>query len=147
MHDRIVERFRAIAPSVDFCSLRFVRTRSDYLAVRQNIVQPVSTSEDVGAMITVIDKGGLGYAGTSDLTESGLRRAAAHARAWAQRSAGQSVVDFSTTTLPPPSGGYTSPVQISWDTIPLAHKIDLLRSTCEKLKVDERIVDWEASLW
>src|SRR5262249_42143294 len=54
---------------------------------------------------------------------------------------------FSTVTLPPPSGGYTSPVLISWDTVPLSDKLDLLRSTSEKLKTNERIVDWESSLW
>ncbi len=81
--DHIVARFHAIAPAVEFCALRLVHTRSEYLAVRQNIVQPVSTTEDVGAMISVIDKCGFGYAGTSDLTEIGLRRAAAHAQAWA----------------------------------------------------------------
>jgi predicted Zn-dependent protease len=145
--DRITERFRAIAPSVDFCSLRFVHARSEYLAVRQNVLQPVSTSEDTGAMITVIDKGGLGYAGTSDLTESGLRRAAEYAQTWAQRSAGRSVVDFSTITPSRPIGEYASPVQTPWSAVPLADKIDLLRATGEQLKTDDRIVDWEASLW
>lgn len=143
----VTDRFRTIAPAVEFCSLRLVRTHSEYLSVRQNILQPVSTSEDVGAMITIIDKGGLGYAATSDLTERGLRCAAEQAWTWAQRGAGHSVVDFSTITIPPPSGGYTSPVLISWDAVPLSNKLDLLRSTCEKLKADERIVDWESSLW
>ena len=147
MHDRIVERFLSIAPAVDFCSLRFVQSRSEYLSVRQNILQPVSTAEDMGAMITVIENGGLGYAGTSDLTESGLRRAAAHARAWAQNSAERSVVDFSTVALPHPSGAYTSPGQLAWSDVPLPEKIALLRSTSERLKSDERIVDWDASLW
>jgi predicted Zn-dependent protease len=147
MHERIVERFRAIAPAVDFCSLRLVQTRSEYLSVRQNILQPVSTSEDVGAMITVIDGGGMGYAGTGDLSESGLRRAAEYARAWAQRSAGRSVVDFSTVPFPKPAGEYRSPVQILWNTVPLLDKIDLLRAACGRLKLDDRIVDWEASLW
>lgn len=146
-YGRIVERFRAVAPAVDFCSLRFMHTRSEYLVVRQNILQPVSISEDAGAMITVIDKGGLGYAGTSDLTESGLRRAAAHALTWARRSAGHSVVDFSTIAFPHPTGTYVSPVRIAWDSVPLVDKIDLLRLTSETLKSDERIVDWEASLW
>jgi predicted Zn-dependent protease len=98
-------------------------------------------------MITVIDKGGLGYAGTSDVTESGLRRAAEHAYAWARRSASHSVVDFSTVALPRPNGTYTSPVQLSWNDVPLSDKIDLLRSTSETLKNDDRIADWEASLW
>lgn len=146
-HERIVQRFHAIAPAVDFCSLRLMRTQSQYLSVRQNILQPVSTSDDMGAMITVIDKGGLGYAATSDLSASGLRHAAVHAHAWAQRSAGRSVVDFSAVAFPRPSGSYTSPVQLTWDSLPLADKIDLLRTTNAQLKTDDRIVDWEASLW
>src|ERR1043166_2436298 len=128
MQERIAERFHAIAPAVDFCSLRFVQTRSEFLAVRQNILQPVSTSEDAGAMITVSDRGGMGYAGTSDLTEAGLRRAAEHALAWARRSAGRSVVDFSRIAFPRPDGEYETPVQIPWSAVPLPEKIDLLRA-------------------
>src|SRR5262245_3119038 len=147
MQERVAERFRAIAPAVEFCSLRFVQTRSEFLAVRQNILQPVSTSEDIGAMITVIDRGGMGYAGTSDLTEAGLRRAAEHALAWARCGAGRSVVDFSWVPFPRPEGEYVSPVLMPWSGMPRQDKIDLLRLASERLKIDERIVDWEASLW
>jgi len=147
MQERITEHFHTIAPAADFCSLRFVQTRSEFLSVRQNILQPVSTSEDLGAMITVIDGGGMGYAGTSDLTETGLRRAAEHALSWARRSAGRSVVDFSRVPFPHPDGEYLSPVQIPWNGMLRQDKIDLLRLASERLKIDERIVDWEASLW
>jgi predicted Zn-dependent protease len=147
MYEQIVARFHALAPQVDFCSLRLVQTRSEFLSVRQNILQPVSTSEDVGAMVTVIDGGGLGYAATSDLSDTGLRGALEYASAWARRSAGRSVVDFSHVALPRPHGEYLSPVQIRWEAIPLQEKIELLRTECERLKVDERIVDWETSLW
>jgi len=147
MQEGIEERFREVAPKVDFCSLRFVHEHSELLSVRQNILQPVSTSEDVGAMITVLDKGGMGYAGTSDLTLSGLRRAAEQALAWARQSADCSVVDFSKVSFPRPEGEYTTPVRISWNAVPLKEKIDLLQAECERLKTDDRIVDWEASLW
>ena len=89
----LAERFRQAAPAVDFCSLRYVRERSEYLAVRQDVVQPFATSEDSGAMVTVYDGGGMGYAATSDLSLSGLRRAAERAHDWARLSAGRSVVD------------------------------------------------------
>src|SRR5215470_1202892 len=87
MLERLEERFRHLAPQGDFCSLRFVRERSEVLAVRQNIVQPVETSEDSGAMLTVYAGDGMGYAATSDLSLSGLRRAAQQAHDWAQQSA------------------------------------------------------------
>ncbi|MCS6927501.1 MAG: TldD/PmbA family protein [Candidatus Binatia bacterium] len=147
MHERLLARFRAVAPAVDFCSLRFVHHHSEYLSVRQNILQPVSTTDDVGAMITVVDRGGMGYAATSDLTETGLRRAAARARAWARYGAGRSVTDFSQIAFPRVDGTYRSTVVIPWGSIPLADKIGLLRTAAERLKSDERIVDWEASLW
>lgn len=147
MHERIVERFRSLTPRVNFCSLRLVQTHSEYLSVRQNILQPVATSEDTGAMITVIDRRGMGYAGTSDLTEAGLRRAVEHALSWARSSAGRSVVDFSSVPFPHPVGEYTSPVQQLWSAMPLPDKIDLLQTESTRLKTDDRIVDWEASLW
>ena len=143
----IEERFSHIAPKADFCSLRLVQERATSLAVRQNILQPVHTSEDLGVMITVIDGSGLGYAGTSDVTEAGLRQAAEQALGWAKRSRGHSVVNFSQVPLARPSGAYASPVAIAWESVPLSDKIDLLQGVCKRLKTDPRIVDWEAGLW
>ena len=80
MDARLAERFRQAVPSVDFCSLRYVREHSEYLAVRQDVLEPVATSDDSGAMLTVYDGGGMGYSATSDLSPSGLRRAAEQAR-------------------------------------------------------------------
>ncbi|MGE0822021.1 MAG: TldD/PmbA family protein [Candidatus Binatia bacterium] len=147
MSERLVERFRSVAPPVDFCSLRFVQNRSEYIQVRQDILQPVSASEDIGAMVTVVDKGGMGYAATSDLSSEGLRRAIAHAQAWAHSSAGRSVLDFSTVPFLCPLGEYASPVQKPWQALPLVEKITLLHTEAKRLKTDARIVDWEAALW
>lgn len=147
MLERIEERFRQIAPQGDFCALRFVRERSEVLAVRQNIVQPVETSEDNGAMLTVYAGDGMGYAATSDLSLHGLRRAAQQARDWAQQSAGRSVVDGAKMRPAPPVGEYATRALIPWRTTPLPEKIDLLRTECARLKTADRIVDWEASLW
>jgi predicted Zn-dependent protease len=143
----LAERFRQAAPPVDFCSLRYVHERSEYLAVRQDVVQPVTTSEDSGAMLTVYDDGGMGYAATSDLSLSGLRRAAEQAQAWAQLSARRSVVDVSQLIVPPSHGEYASVERIPWSSVPLSEKLDLLRGECARLKTDDRIVDWEAALW
>ena len=140
------ERFRQIAPNVDFCSLRFVREHTEFLSVRQNVLQPVATSEESGAMLTVHDGGGMGYAATSDLTLSGLRRAALQARDWAQQSAGRSVIDCTTIAMEPCQGEYATLERIPWSTVPLADKIALLQDESKRLQTDDRIVDWEASL-
>lgn len=145
MHERIEGYFRHIA--VPGCSLRVVRERSEVLAVRRDVLQPVVTSEDMGAMLTVSEGGGMGYAATSDVTLGGLRRAAEQARHWARQSAGCSVVDFTKIVSDPPHGEYVSPQQVPWHSMSLTEKIDLLRSECARLKTDQRIVDWGASLW
>jgi predicted Zn-dependent protease len=147
MQDRITERFRQMVPPGDFCSLRFVRERSEVLSVRQDVLQPVRTSEDAGAMLTVLAGGGMGYAATSDLTASGLRRAAEQAHHWARQSAGRSVVDFSKLPQERPSGIYQSHEEIPWDSVSLGDKIDLLQTECARLKIDDRIVDWNVALW
>jgi predicted Zn-dependent protease len=147
MLERMEERFHQLAPQGDFCSLRFVRERSEVLSVRQDIVQPVETSEDSGAMLTVYAGDGMGYAATSDLSLNGLRRATEQAHDWARQSTGRSVVDFSKMRTAPPVGEYSTHALIPWQSLSLPDKIDLLRSECARLKTDDRIVDWDASLW
>ena len=147
MQDRIAERFQQMALPGDFCSLRLVQERSEALSVRQNVLQPARASEDIGAMLTVLSGGGMGYAATSDLSVSGLQRAAEQAHDWALQSAGRSVVDFAKLPQEPPSGAYASREDIPWRSVPLGDKIDLLQTECARLKIDDRIVDWNAALW
>jgi predicted Zn-dependent protease len=143
----IEKRFAQVAPPVDFCSLRFVHERSEQISVRQDVVQPVVSQEDAGAMITVCAGKGMGYAATSDLTLGGLRRAVDRAVTWARQTAGRSVVD--PRQIPPtrPVGEYHTPVKKSWRTLSLPEKVDLLRAECAKLKTDDRIADWHTALW
>jgi len=145
--EQVESRFQDVAPDADFWSLRIVSDRTEVVHVRQDVLQPVATGRDVGAMITVLNDGGMGYAGTSDLTANGLRRAVEQATEWAERTRGRSVVDFQKVRVEKPVGEYRSPVKEPWESVPLADKIDLAREHCAKLKTDDRIVDWDALLW
>lgn len=147
MIDQIEETFRRVAPKAEFVSLRYVKETTEMLTVRQDILQPVASSADIGAMITVLDHGGLGYGATSDLSEAGLGRAAAQAGEWARRTTGRSVTDFSKIDMPAPGLEWSSRTTTPWSTVPLKQKIEWLRHESSRLKVDPRIVDWEASLW
>ena len=147
MLETLEKRFRQAIGPVRFCSLRFVNERDEILAVRQDVPQPVHRYEDAGAMITVIDGGGMGYAGTSDLSLSGLRAAFDRAAGWARASAGRCVVDLAALAPPEPVGEYVGPEGVPWDDVPLPEKLDILTTECARLKAHERIVDWSASLW
>ncbi len=146
MIEGLEERFREIAPDVDYCSLRYLDETSESLTVRQNVLQPVSTVTDAGAMITVAHQGGIGYAATSDLTTAGLKAAAERARAWAERSSGKSVADFATLPHSTAQGEYETPITTPWASVDLGTKIDRLREQSSRLKSDDRIVDWAAAV-
>jgi predicted Zn-dependent protease len=137
----------AIPRGVDFASLRYHRDRDENVQVRQNELLPLSTSRDEGVMVTVHNKGGAGYAATSDLTPSGIKAAFAQAMIWAERGAGRAVVDYSKIKMPHPKGTFKSPVRQAWDSQPLAAKIERLMRASKAMKLSDVIVDWAASLW
>ena len=141
----ITDRLRAALPDdVDYATARLVDERSESLRVRRNTLEPLQTDIDTGVMITVWNRGGLGYAATSDLTDDGLAAAADTARRWADVTAGAMV-----GAIPPPErpvGSYASPVEVSWDSMPLDERIELLQQQSRLLGIDERIVDWTARL-
>jgi predicted Zn-dependent protease len=139
-------QFRALAPPVEFCSLRAVRERAERLSVRRGVVQPVRRSEDWGAMVTVAEGGGLGYAATADLTRAGLVRAIEAARAWARSTAGRSLVEAAALEREVRRGEYRSPVARAWGALALAEKLELLGRASAGLQGDARIVDWQAAL-
>lgn len=146
MQEILKNRFKKIMPLVDFCALRYVENQTESLNVRKNICQPVYYEEDVGIMITIIDKGGLGYAATSDLSESGLREAVSRAQQWAMRSRGNVVADFFQLKMSHAQGEYQTPVQQPWNDWSLQEKLDFLLKQSHSLSIDDRIVDWGASL-
>ena len=137
---------RAAAPACDFWSLRAVIESGESLRVRQDIAEAPSRTRDSGLMVTVVDRGGMGHAATSDLSEAGMRRAFSHARSLAHAMAGRGVFDFGSMTMPSPRGEYQGPLE---KPVPatLAERFDLLQSACSSLRTDPRIVDWSAEAW
>ena len=135
-----------IAPKVEFCSLRLLEETTERVSVRRGIVQPPFLNISRGAMITVIDSGGSGYAATSDLSFSGLYQAAREAADWAERSRDHAVVDFSRLDRPNVSGSYATPVSIPWDAWGLEQKIERLLEADRVLGDDPRITDRRATL-
>ncbi len=139
------DRLRAALPDdVDHAAVRLVDERSEHLSVRRNELEPVFNEFDTGVMISIWNDGGLGYAATSDLSEAGLAAAVERARYWARITAGAMV----TTAAPTghASGTYHSPVEVGWDTLPLDDRLELLHQQSRLLGIDDRIVNWGASL-
>ena len=146
MFDEVIRRFQSIGPKQDRCTLRIVREQADVLTVRQNRLEPIQSVDDFGGMVTVHHDGGSGYAATSDLTESGLRRAIELAETWAERNRGRMVHDASGLPQITERGEYRSHAAIPWNDVSLADRIALLQGVSESLEIDDRILDWQTSL-
>lgn len=139
MLEDVVARFATVAPTADSWSVRVVRDRSRGLMVRQDVLEPVTTTEDCGAMVTVTLGEGSGYAATCDLSPGGLERAGAAALRWARASRGRSV----TAAAPPcrARGEYRSPASVAWNVSDLQEMILSLRTACRGLARGPAIVD------
>jgi predicted Zn-dependent protease len=144
--EQLASRFRALAPAVDYCSIRVVEEDAEFITVRQDVAEPGQTSRDRGAMVTIVDRDGLGYAATSDLSDAGLKDAISRAQEWARLARGRSVFDGRPPELPRPKGRYATsvakPLRLS-----KAERIDLLMRESTACRLDDRVVDWAALLW
>ena len=147
MWNGLEERCRELFPKAGYCSFRLVREKKGSLSVRRDVLQPVASSENLGAMVTVVQGGGMGYGATCDLTKKGLARAVEDAAAWARVCARHGAVDYFRIVFLRSQGEYETPTQVVWSEVPLREKVELLRDLNQRLKTDDRIADWEASLF
>jgi predicted Zn-dependent protease len=146
MADAIIDTFKRLAPAVEFWSVRLVDTREQGLKVRQNILQPIQNARSRGIFITVLDRGGIGYGATSDLSEHGLIEALEQALGWAKRTADISLLRPEQLVQAHISGSYRSHADESWEDMSLETKIEALQEASRRLKAADAIVDWSASL-
>ena len=147
MFDHLEAAARRVAPAVQQWALRGVVERSEQLTVRQGVAQAPERSRDAGVMVTVIDRGGLGYAATSDTSDAGLAAAFAQARELAHAVAGCTVFDYGRLAPVAPRGRYAGPLERPVSELGIKQRLDLLAAVNAATRIDPRIVDWFATLW
>src|SRR5881394_3545448 len=121
--------------AASFWSLRFHEEKHEFLAVRQDTLEPPSLSVDRGAMLTAVVDGGYGYCATSDLSTGGLQRALDRATRWAEATKGKSVVRYEPAKMAAPKGEYESPHRTKAPGRSAIH--DLLANECKSAKRDK----------
>lgn len=129
-------------------SVRHVYAKDFRLSTAKSELLPPSFGQDEGAMVTVALPGGLGFVATPDLSRPGLQDAANKAHALANLTQQKGVYQgLSLDTLmprPPRKQVWRSPVQrVSHDRRPW---LDLLRDESGRIKPDDRLVYWSASI-
>jgi len=146
MRDKVLKIFQQHLPKVEFASLRLVEQRSEALLMRQQVLSPPSTHINCGILITISNKGGSGYAATSDLSPEGIRAAFERAQIWANYCADKSVLNVDQYPRPQQSGHYQSNTLSAWQDTLLEDKIAHLNSSSTQLKCHDSIVDWQSQL-
>ena len=99
MFDSLERAFAEALPPGVSCSLRAERSASEVDSVRRGVAGPPRRTTNVGAMVTVEQDGATGYAATTDMSRSGLRRAISEALDWARASAGRMVPGYPSSTM------------------------------------------------
>ena len=85
-------------------------------------MEPSALGASLGAMVTVVAGGGVGYGATSDLSPAGLRAAADQARGWAQAHARHGLFDAAIYPRSALRAEYGSPVAEPWEAMSLPDK-------------------------
>ncbi|MGE0191955.1 MAG: TldD/PmbA family protein [Planctomycetota bacterium] len=145
MLERLEASFRRTCPTVEHASLRWHREARDVAHVRNDVVEPWARGDASGVLVTVRDRGGAGYAATSDLSDAGLEGAFRRARQWADRTRGRSIQ--AEVPLPSPvQGSYVGPAEQPFSAVAPKEVLDRLRRACAEMAIDDAIVDRHASV-
>ncbi len=144
--NQVATLFNSLAPSVDFWTLRITDELEESICIRQGILQPTYNKISRGALLTIIDGNGSGYAATSDLSASGLKKAITQATQWARTASKLSLLQHNDFPKPDTQATYETPIQQAWESTSLSDKISLLQDANTALKINDNIVDWQAYL-
>ena len=146
MQQEIREAFLSSSSSVEFASIRKVSKNIESLAVQKNELQPPSSGQDVGFMVIVINKGGLGYSSSCDVSPDAVKQAVARASDLASESAKYSIHNWSDIDMPQNSGDYETAINRDWSDVSFAEKLELLMKESEAAGNHSDIVSWGSSV-
>ncbi|WP_413613127.1 TldD/PmbA family protein [Bdellovibrio sp. HCB-110] len=135
----------SVRNDADWVSLRHVTEKTTFRNVRDEKTDRNSISFDQGIMVEVLVNGHFGFAGTSDLTESGIKRALAKAVTMAKAASSQKVHDFSLAQRPTAKGSYKSPVIKPLDSFSAKEITDIFVDATKAMKVSDKIMSRSAT--
>lgn len=149
--EAIETSFERLAQNMHHCVLRLVEKRRLVVCVRRDVPEPIVTDHVLGAMVTVVERGGTGYAASGDLSESGLSLAFKEARERARIAAAFPL--FDAARLPVPRAKFRLDSRPSGGMPAASECLELTREASRVLKDAAvnagalgKIADWSATL-
>ncbi|MGZ3801974.1 MAG: TldD/PmbA family protein [Bdellovibrio sp.] len=132
--------------SVEWVQLRQITEKTTYRSIRNDKPDQNYTNFDLGIMVEVLVNGHFGYAGTSDLSEDGLKRAFQNAVLIANAGSPFKVHNFSAEQRPASTGTYASPVRQSLDSLSVKEITDIFVEATKSMKVSDKIINRAANV-
>ncbi len=149
--DAVEASFRRLTEGLGHCIFRLVERRRQVVTVRRDVPEPVFNDHVLGAMVTVIVRGGAGYSASSDLSDTSLALALREARERARIAAAFPLFDASRLPLPKARARVDSRPAGGLPSVPKCLELTreasaTLKKAAEKAKALSTIVDWSASI-
>jgi len=142
-----LDALKVYGKKADFWSLYTLDERQEELTIRHGVEEPIYTTRDQGALVTVMKDGGIGYGSTQDLSENGLKQAFDKAYNWAFLFSRHSLLKNIEMPFSAHQGTYRTNKESIGEKVALSTKLSLLKEANSALLADDLIVDSSASLW
>lgn len=135
----------SLRPHADWVGLRHVSEKTTFRTIRDEKTDRNSISFDHGIMVEVLVDGHFGFAGTSDITESGIKRAFAKAVSMAKAASSHKVYEFDLSHRPQAKGSYRSPVVKPLDALSAKEITDIFVDATKAMKVSDKVLSRSAT--
>jgi TldD protein len=134
----------AKALGAEYCDIRLVKRKEEFVSVKNEHPDAVRVSEDTGVGVRVIVQGAWGFASSSDLSKLNSVIRSAIEIAEVSATANRKKVELSEAE--PVVANYETPFAIDPFSVPLEKKIDLLIKACSEMDVSSKIALREGSV-
>lgn len=139
------QTLNSLRDKVDWVQLRQITEKTTYRSIRNDKPDQNYIGFDQGIMVEVLINGHFGYAGTSDISNSGVVRAFEKAVSTAKAASSYKVHNFSFEQRPVAKGAYSSPAIKPIDSLSAKEITDIFVDATRAMKVSDKIINRAAN--
>lgn len=142
---QLLEIATAVVSQAEWVGIRRRKTESQFFVARNSQFDQAMSGFDDGLMVEVLYRGTFGYAGTSDISSDGVKRAALAALGCAKSAMDKNLCDFTPSVRPGTQLRYET-ARIKKSAVATDKIFDYLINACDALKASNEIIQTYAIL-
>lgn len=142
---KLLESAAGAVGQAEWVGIRRRKTESQFFVARNSQFDQAFSAFDDGLMVEVLYKGSFGYAGTSDMSTDGVKKAAVSALDCAKAAMGRTVFDFTPHVRPVTQMKYET-ARIKKSAVATDKIFDYLIKSCAALKASDEVIQTSSTL-